>query len=681
MEFTSGTHEESMSVDPSSRLPRTAESVRDEPSSADTPPTGPPSNGPPRWKTSDSEELYQVSAWGGGYFAIDERGRLEVRPDRGTGGCNLFELVKNLEQRGLTSPILLRFDQIVQDRVAAIQGAFRDAIEESGYQGAYHLAYPIKVNQQFHVVEVVRTAGQESPLALEVGSKPELLGVMAIHDVAGALLICNGYKDTEYIELALLSKKLGRRPIIVIEQLDELELVLQLSARLHAEVELGIRIKPTTKGAGRWDESAGERSKFGLSSWEVLRVAERLDAAGKKDWLKLLHLHVGSQVTSIGAVTRVLREATRVYTELARLCPSLCFFDAGGGLGVDYDGSRTSLHSSINYSIVEYAQEIVYALLERCQETGTPQPDIITESGRATVAHHAMLVVEATEISEALAPLPSASAPGHDHEMVKYIRELYDELALENCRETLHEALVMRDEMLEQFIRGDLGLAERACAEGYLRRIVHGIHELAPKLQRPLEELDRLKRELDDVYFCNFSVFQSMPDSWALEQLFPVMPIQRLDEEPTKQAVLADVTCDSDGRLDRFIDARGTQRSIRLHPISPDAPYYIGIFLVGAYQEILGDLHNLFGDTNAVHVNLESDGTPRTTKIVRGETMQEVLEYVQFSSDELFERLRLATDEALRTGRMSAREVRKLVSRYREALASYTYLIREDEED
>ncbi len=671
MDVTPGTFEGSRFSDPpSTSPPGTKSTARRIPA---------PSRGA-RWKTSESEELYQVPAWGSGYFVINRQGRLEVRPDRGEDGCDLFELVENLQQRGLTSPILLRFDQIVKDRVAKIQGAFAEAIKESGYRGAYHLAYPIKVNQQYQVVEVVRTSGQRSPLALEVGSKPELLGVMAIHDIEDALLICNGYKDREYIELVLMAKKLGRRPIIVIEQLDEVELVLQLAANLGAEIELGIRIKPSTKGAGRWDESAGEQSKFGLSSWEVLKVAELLGAAGKTDWLKLLHLHVGSQVTSIGAVTRVLREATRVYTELAKLCPSVCFFDAGGGLGVDYDGSRTSFHSSINYSIGEYAREVVYAILERCRETGTPHPDIITESGRATVAHHAVLIVEATEMSAALAPLPATDAPGADHKMVAYLKELYEELTLKNCRETLHEALVMRDEMLEQFIRGDLGLAGRACAERYLRHIVTGIHELASGLHRPLEELPPLRKELDNVYFCNFSIFQSIPDSWALDQVFPVMPIQRLNEEPTKQAVLADLTCDSDGRLDRFIDARGTQRSVRLHPILPDEPYYIGIFLVGAYQEILGDMHNLFGDTNAVHVTVDPDGRSRTSKIVRGDTMQEVLEYVQYGKDELFERLGLATDDALRAGRMTAREVRKLESRYREALGSYTYLIREDEE-
>jgi arginine decarboxylase len=631
-----------------------------------------------RWEVRQSQELYQVDAWGGGYFRINEQGHLEVRPDRGARSCDLFGLVEKLRQRGLTPPILLRFDQIVQDRVAEIQNAFNQAIEESGFRGRYHLAYPIKVNQQFQVVEAVRTAGRYSPLALEVGSKPELLAVMAIHDIENALLICNGYKDSEYIELAILAKKLGRRPIIVIEQPHEVDLVLRISEELETALEVGIRMKPSTKGAGRWDESATQQAKFGLSSWEVLEVAERLATAGKRDWLKLLHLHVGSQVTSIGAVTRVLREATRVYTEVAKLCPALSFFDAGGGLGVDYDGSRTSSHWSLNYSISEYAQEVVYGIFERCEETGVPHPDIITESGRATVAHHAMLIVEATEMSAARVPLPDDDAVGHNHELVRYLKELHDELSLKNCRETLHEALVMRDEMLEQFIRGDMRLVERASAERYLRAIVARIRELAVGMSRPLEELPQLEKELVTLCFCNFSIFQSIPDAWALNQLFPVMPIERLGEEPTEQAILADLTCDSDGQLNRFVGSPGLERSIRLHPVPPDAPYHIGIFLVGAYQEILGDLHNLFGDTNAVHVSLDDDGNTQIHEIVRGDTMQEVLEYVQFSAAELFDRLHRATDTAMRSGRMSAREVRKLEGRYREAMSSYTYLIRDD---
>jgi arginine decarboxylase len=577
----------------------------------------------------------------------------------------------------LSAPILFRFDQIVHSRVRDIQHGFAAAIDEAGYKGSYHLAYPVKVNQQFHVVECVRRAGSNGPLALEVGSKPELLGALAVHDEPGALLICNGYKDREYIELTLLASKLGRRPIVVIEQLDELDLVLALSEKLDASVELGIRMKPTSKGAGRWQDSAGDRAKFGLNSWQILQVVERLDAGGKTDLLKLLHFHVGSQITSIGAITRVLREATRVYTEVAARCPSMCYFNAGGGLGVDYDGSRTTFHSSLNYSIREYAQEIVYALLERCENTGIPHPDIISESGRATVAHHSVLVVEATDVSEAVEAPPDSEQA--EDGVVAELRELYSDLNIRNCRETLHEAIVMREEVLEQFVRGDIGLAERATAERLLRAIVARIHGLASELRRPLEEMASLENELNDVYFCNFSLFQSVPDSWALDQLFPVMPIQRLDEEPKQRGILADLTCDSDGRMDCFIDERGTSRALRLHRVLPDEPYYLAIFLVGAYQEILGDLHNLFGDTNAVHVNVEADGTPKARAVVHGDTLKEVLQYVQYETPVLLERLRASCELAIRHGRMTDSDARDMEKRYRTALNGYTYLVREDD--
>jgi arginine decarboxylase len=631
----------------------------------------------PGWNPANSADLYQVDLWGDGFFKINPQGRLEVRPRRSAPGCDLFELVQGLQRRGLSAPILFRFDQILQSRVRDIQQAFASAIDEAGYGGSYHLAYPIKVNQQFHVVECVRRSGSRGPLALEVGSKPELLGVLAIHDEPGALLICNGYKDSEYIELALLASKLGRKPIVVIEQLDELDLALAMSKRLDAEIELGIRMKPTSKGAGRWQESAGDRAKFGLNSWQILQIIERLEAVGKTDLLKLLHFHVGSQITSIGAITRVLREATRVYTEIAARCPSMCLFNAGGGLGVDYDGSRTTFHSSMNYSIREYAREIVYALLERCDEAGIPHPDIISESGRATVAHHSVLVVEATDVSPAVES-PPESQPNEEG-VVAELRELYSELTIRNCRETLHEAIVMREEVLEQFVRGDVSLAQRATAERLLRAIVARIHDMASELRRPLEELTSLENELNDVYFCNFSLFQSVPDSWALGQLFPVMPIQRLDEEPTQRGILADLTCDSDGRMDRFIGERGTCRALRLHEVLSDEPYYLAIFLVGAYQEILGDLHNLFGDTNAVHVTLEDDGTPQFSAIVRGDTLGEALRYVQFDTTALYERLRLSCEQAIRQGRMTDREARDMQARYRRALSGYTYLVREDD--
>lgn len=631
------------------------------------------------WKVSDSVELYQIDSWGGPYFSVDPAGRVNVHPKGRRGpSCDLHSLVLRLLRRGISTPVLFRFDDVIRDRVRTIQQAFARAIEETDYTGSYHLAYPVKVNPQAHVVETVRSSGSRGPLAIEVGSKPELLAVMAIHDQPGAMLICNGYKDTEYLELAMLAAKLGRRTIIVIEQFDEVELVLGLHQRMGIAVELGVRMKPSSKGAGRWDESAGEKAKFGLNSSDIIRAVNALDRAGKKDWLKLLHFHVGSQVTSIGAVTRVLREATRMYTELAGLCPGLCMFNAGGGLGVDYDGSRTSFHSSVNYTVAEYAQEVVYELMERCKETGVPHPDIITESGRATVAHHSVLVVEATDMLRGVNSSSGIAGTPRDHPLVATLIDLYEDLTVKNCRETLHEAMIVRDDVMEQFVRGDLSLEQRGHAERVLRHLIARLHGMSEELKRPLEELSRLEPELYDTYFCNFSVFQSIPDSWAIDQLFPIMPIHRLAEKPTRNAVLADLTCDSDGKVDRFIDLRGMRRALRLHPVRQRTPYYLGVFLIGAYQEILGDLHNLFGDTNAVHVTLDEDGRPDFSHVVRGDTMREVLEYVQFSSDELFERLQNASELALKDGRITDEEARAIDRRYREALDGYTYLVSED---
>jgi arginine decarboxylase len=632
------------------------------------------------WKASDSADLYQIDAWGRGYFTINDKGHVVVRPKGRKGpGCDLFDLVRRLQRQGISSPVLFRFDDMIRDRVRTIEQAFLEAIREADYNGSYRLAYPVKVNPQYHVVETVRRAGTINPLAVEVGSKSELLAVMAIHDQPGALLICNGYKDSEYLELAMLAAKLGRRVIVVIEQLDEVELVLRLHERLGVDLTLGVRMKPISKGAGRWDESAGEKAKFGLTALEIIRAVELLHAADKRDWLKLLHYHVGSQITSIRAVTRVLREATRVYTELAALCPSMCMFNAGGGLGVDYDGSRTSFHSSMNYSVAEYATEIVYELMERCKETGVPQPDIITESGRATVAQHAVLVVEATDMLRGVGPSNGIGDVPTEHPLLKGLVELYEGLTVKNCRETLHEAMVIRDDVLEQFVRGDLSLADRGHAERALRLLIAKLHGLADQLKRPLEELKRLEPELYDICFCNFSVFQSIPDSWAIDQLFPIMPIHRLREEPTRDAVLADLTCDSDGKVDRFIDVRGVRRALRLHAVVPKQPYHLGVFLIGAYQEILGDLHNLFGDTNAVHVALDPDGHPRFKSVVRGDSMREVLTYVQYSPSELFERLQSASENALLAGRISEDEAHAIDRRYREALDGYTYLVTEDD--
>ncbi|HXV78206.1 MAG TPA: biosynthetic arginine decarboxylase, partial [Candidatus Polarisedimenticolaceae bacterium] len=537
----------------------------------------------------------------------------------------------------------------------------------------------IKVNQQRRVVEEMVRFGAEDSIGLEAGSKPELLIALAQLDTPGALIICNGYKDRAYVETALLAQRLGRTPIIVIDRYHELDLVLKTASELGIRPHIGLRARLTTKGAGKWVESTGDRSKFGLSAEEIVDAVERLRAEDMLDCLELLHFHIGSQITAIRAHKDALREASRIFAGLHEMGARPTIVDVGGGLGVDYDGSQTNFHSSMNYTVEEYANDVVAALQEAADEKGIPHPDIVTESGRAMVAHHSVLVFDVLGVNEMAMGKAPEPAGEDEPKVVRDLGEVLGSVRRKNVLESYHDALQLKEEAATLFSLGYLDLRGRARVERMFWACCEKILRIARDMETVPEELGDLERGLADTYYGNFSVFQSAPDHWAVDQLFPVMPIQRLAEEPTEQAVLADLTCDSDGRLDRFIDARGTQRSIRLHPVLTDEPYYIGIFLVGAYQEILGDLHNLFGDTNAVHVNLDDDGNPTISQIVRGDTMQEVLEYVQFNTSDLFERLRLAADAALLNGRMSARDVRKLESRYREAMGSYTYLIREDE--
>lgn len=577
-------------------------------------------------------------------------------------------------QRGTEAPILLRFDGIIRNRIQTVYSAFHSAIKEFDYRGSYQLAFPIKVNQQRHVVDTIRLAGQENLLGLEVGSKPELVAVLAIHDTNGALLLCNGYKDDEYIELALLGSKIGRRPIIIIEQLYELSHVLRISEKLGIEAEVGFRMKPSSKGSGRWESSGGDMAKFGLSTHEIVLALDQLKAAGKSHWLKLLHFHIGSQITAIISVQKALREATRMYTELAKLCPSLCYFDAGGGLGIDYTGSRTSSDSSMNYTLEEYARDVVYAVGTACQEAGIPHPTLITESGRAIVAHHSILITEVIDVAPALDAVPELPAPPTNHEVLVELCALYNSLTVKNYHEVLHDTVELKDNILQRFIQGDLLIAERAYAERAYRHLLAKIRLISRELSFVPPDVEKLDESLLDTYFCNFSVFQSLPDSWAINQLFPVMPIHRLNEEPNRRGMIADLSCDSDGKIDRFIERKGVSPYLHLHE-SKSTPYYLGIFLVGAYQEILGGLHNLFGDTNAVHIDLDENGKWAVKSMIEGDTIEEVLHYVQYESYDLVERLRVVIEKSLKLGNLSNEESAKLQKRFKTALDSYTYLV------
>jgi len=576
-------------------------------------------------------------------------------------------------QRGIEPPILLRFNGIIKDRIKAIYSAFDRAIEEYGYKNRYQAAYPIKVNPQRHVVDMVHECGRPGHIGLEVGSKPELIAVLA-YDSVDNLLLCNGYKDIEYIELALLARKLGRRSIIIIEQFYELKLVLDAAVRLNVEAEIGFRMKPYNRGSGKWGSSGGDLAKFGLSIHEIMAGIDQLKAYGKTDWLKLLHYHMGSQVPTIAAIKKVLNEAARMFIELAKECPSLSFFDVGGGLGVDYDGSKSANDSSMNYTIEEYAKDVVWAIGEECDKADIPHPVILSESGRAIAAHHSVLITEVIDVAPTMDPLEKVEKPPTDHEILETLYYLYNDVTTQNCAEFLHDAIELKEKILNSFIYEGMSLSERAYAEKVYKQLIAKIAHVAKSLDYVPEEIDAIDRTLLDVYFCNFSVFQSLPDAWAIGQIFPVMPIHRMNDEPKRRAIIADLSCDSDGKIDCFSSRIGPKHFLRLHEPNQQ-PYYLGVFLVGAYQEILGGMHNLFGDTNIVHVDVDDDGTFEVTHIVEGDTISEVLDYVEYDADALKERLRGTIEKSLRAGRLSNEESAKLKKKFKQALESYTYLV------
>lgn len=623
----------------------------------------------------DSNEAYRIEDWGDRYFGVNSMGHVGVKANGDQTEGDLYELVRSLVQRGIEPPILIRFDGIIRDRIGHLQKAFDDAIQEFSYPNSYRIAYPIKVNPQSHVVEQVQKAGSNRLLGLEVGSKPELLAVITLDKNTDALLLCNGYKDAEYIELALLASKLGRRTIIIIEQVYEVKLVLDIAEQLGCSAELGFRMRPSSKGSGRWQCSGGDLAKFGLNSYEIYTCLELLRAAGKSDWLKLLHFHIGSQITSIDAIKKAMDEAARMFTELAKVAPSLSFFDAGGGLGVDYDGSKTTSDSSMNYSLEEYARDIVYILGEACKKAGVREPVIITESGRALTAHHAILITEVIDVATPLDASETIEMPPTSHAIPGELYSLYIKLTPENAQETLHDALEFKEKITEGFINGTLSLAERAYSEQIYQRLITKIRNVSKRLSFVPEDIEKLDKTIFDFYFCNFSVFQSLPDSWAIQQLFPLMPIHRLNEAPTREAIIADLSCDSDGKVDRFVCRRGTKTSLKLHEFKPPSPYYLGIFLVGAYQEVLGGLHNLFGDANAVHVDLDSDGKWNIRGVVEGDTIEEVLSYTQYHPQSILDRLHFLVERSLKAGRLTNEESAKLQKKVKQSLESYTYLV------
>lgn len=617
------------------------------------------------------QEHYGIGNWGEDYFSINQQGHVEVKPDKKNGG-DLFELTKSLVAQGIEAPILIRFNGIIRDRMVRLSEAFKSAIEESEYENGHRMVFPIKVNPQRHVVEVVNQSGKDYKMGLEVGSKPELIAVLALDSSPDTLLLCNGYKDAEYVSLALMAKKLGRHTLIIIEQFYELQLVLDAADKLGVEADIGFRMKLSSTGSGRWKSSGGEFSKFGLFAHEIVACMDRLQEVGKGHWVKLLHYHLGSQVTTIESIKKVLKESAKMYTELARHHPSMTYFDVGGGLAVDYDGTKSVSDSSMNYTVEEYARDVVYAIGEACTKAGISHPIIVTESGRALVSHHAVLLTEVIDVTPT--SLADNPIPPSDHEILQALMLLHDELSLTNCRESFHDVKELKDRMLHEFIYGKFTLKERAYGEKIARRLFVKIRELYRQLGQASEELAELDKILLETYFCNFSVFQSLPDSWAINQLFPVMPIHRLHEVPTHEAIIADLTCDSDGKIDCFIGGEEYNNRLKLHSYSGE-PYYLGIFLVGAYQEILGGLHNLFGDTNVVHAELGNDGQWKLSHLVEGDTIEEVLHYVQYNAENLMIQLYELLEGSLKSGRISLTESAQIKKMFKRSLESYTYLV------
>jgi arginine decarboxylase len=634
------------------------------------------SAGPRKWTLADAAENYLVRSWGSPYFGISEKGTVIVHPDGPDGpGADLKDLVDEVKKRGIGLPLLLRFTDILRRRVAEINEAFKTAITESGYPGEYRGVFPIKVNQVAGVVETVLQAGRPYHYGLEAGSKPELLAVMALLEDPEALIVCNGYKDEEYVETALLATKLGRKVMLVVEKLSELRLIGQVAKRTGVRPHIGVRVKLSSRGTGRWEASGGDRSKFGLAAAELLEAMQMLRELELLDCFELIHFHLGSQISAIRSVKNALREAGRFYVELVKAGAPLRYIDVGGGLGVDYDGSQTNFQSSMNYTMQEYANDIVYAIKELCDAENVTAPTIVSESGRAVVAHHAVLVTEVLgtiefETKSVPEALPPGAAP-----VVKNLFSTYREVTRKNLIEALHDATDFKEESLQLFSLGHLPLDQRVMAENIYWALCAKILKLGKELDHLPEELEHLEKTLSDTYFCNFSVFQSLPDSWAIDHLFPILPIHRLNEEPTRRAVLADITCDSDGKIDHFIDRRDVKQVLELHPLKGD-DYYLGMFLVGAYQEILGDLHNLFGDTNDVSVSIV-DGGYQIDNVLPGDTVTEVLKYVSYTKENLVARLRRSVEVALREGRISLEESRYLLRWYEEGLAGYTYLERD----
>ena len=629
-----------------------------------------------KWKTEDSAELYNINSWGKDYFSINPKGNLTVTPKEGGPEIDIRELMDELQAQDIASPVLLRFPDILNHRIEKITKCFERAAEEYHYTAQSHIIYPIKVNQMRPVVEELVNHGSNYNVGLEAGSKPELHAVLSIQSDNDSMIICNGYKDESYIELALLAQKMGRKIFLVVEKLMELRTIATLSKRMNIQPNIGIRIKLASSGSGKWEESGGDISKFGLNSSELFEALELLNKEGLQDCLKLIHFHIGSQVTNIRRIKTALKEAMQFYVQLQKMNYNISFVDIGGGLGVNYDGTNSSISgNSINYSIQEYVNDAIYSIVDTCKKNQLPQPNLIIESGRSLAAHHSILVFEVLA-STHLPEFSEDESIGEDaHELVKDLYEIWDNLTPSRLIEMWHDAMQAREEALELFNLGLVDLKTRAVVERLFWSIAREVNAMGVKSKHTPEELRVISKSLADKYFCNFSLFQSLPDSWAIDQIFPIMPLSRLDEKPRCNATLQDITCDSDGKIDNFISTSNNNYHLPVHPLKEGEPYYIGVFLVGAYQEILGDLHNLFGDTNAVHIKIKGEEY-QIDKIIEGETIADVLDYVQFDPKRMARSIEVWANHSVKQGIISPEEGREFISNYRSGLYGYTYLER-----
>ena len=632
-----------------------------------------------KWRIEDSAELYNVPGWGLKYFSINDRGHVQVTPSPGSTPIDLKDVMDVLQLRDVEAPVLLRFPDILDDRIRKISECFKKAAAEYEYKAKNFIVYPIKVNQMRPVVEEIVSHGNKYNIGLEAGSKPELHAVLAVSSHQNSLIICNGYKDENYVELALLAQKMGRRIYPVVEKINELKLIHQVAKRLGIMPNIGIRIKLTSSGSGKWEESGGDVSKFGLNSSELLDALDYLNRNKLTESLKLIHFHIGSQITKIRRIKNALREAMQFYVQLSKMGFSLDFVDIGGGLGVDYDGTRSSSgENSMNYSIQEYVNDSVSALVDVCVKNDLPHPNIITESGRSLTAHHSVLVIQVLETTQLPIWRDDEELGENPHELAAELYNIWDKIDSARVFEDWHDALQIREEALERFSLGLLDLKTRAQIEKLFWSVARDVRDMTRSMKHPPEELRKAARMLPEKYFCNFSLFQSLPDSWAIDQMFPIIPLQRLDEKPTHECTIQDVTCDSDGKISRFVAPQGCSHALNVHDIRPNEPYYLGVFLVGAYQEILGDLHNLFGDTNAVHIATSNNEEGyEIAQVIDGEAVADVLDYVEYNPKKLVRNLETWVTASMKRGVITPEEGRQFLNNYRSGLYGSTYLERD----